>query len=100
MVEELKTLKDFEPDKVTAWFDRESVDDKRKTFAYWLSCKDIRAKAILQVKRIRKNISQIGHNHWCPSFYGEKDGVQRFDTLKTIERYIMWQNNLTEDDLK
>ncbi len=61
---------------------------------------NLRAEAIRKVKRIRELKSKIGHNSWCPSFYGEEDGVMRYDALSNIERYILWQNNLTEDDIK
>lgn len=90
MTDELKTLKEIELNNVL-------VLGHETQFAY---SSTLRAEAILKVKRIRNLLSQVGHNQWCPSFYGEKDGLQRYGTLKTLERYIIWQNNLKEDDLR
>jgi hypothetical protein len=75
-MDELKTLKDFESELVSEKFNHESVNDKRKTFAYNLALQDLKLESIKQFKYLQKGYKNapnkkfiIGQLVWIEEFF-------------------------------
>ena len=110
--EPLKTLKDFKKQTIE---ERRSLDESN--YWYAIPIKDLRAEAIRDVKKFRELKKQNEDVIYCLTH--QKEGShcriseciilwrgtrnpsgEWMDTITPLKDYIMWKNNLTEEDLK